>query len=64
MLRAIASKCQKLKDLRDGLKNKEMFFDTFSELEAISVFRPRLHIWKLMTESEREKLDLKVEFES
>jgi len=59
MLRLIASKCQKLKDLKDGLRNGRQFLDTFSELEAISAFVQNYTV-EISPKLEGKKLDLRI----
>lgn len=59
MLGLIASKCQKPKDLKNGLKSCRQFSDTFSELEAISSF-VQDYVVEIGPELNGKKLDLKI----
>lgn len=59
MLRSISSNCQKLKDLKDGLRSGRQFLDTFSELEAISSFVQDYAV-EIGPKLNGKKLDLKI----
>jgi hypothetical protein len=59
MIKITATKSQKLKDLRDGLRNSRMFFDIFSELEAISSFIQDYAV-EIGPELDGKKLDLRI----
>lgn len=60
MIRIIILKSKKLKNLKDGLRNGSMFFDTISEIESISAF---IHDYAVEIEPKLngKKLDLKIE---
>lgn len=59
MIKIIVSKSQKLKNLKDGIRNTSMFFDTFSEIEAIYSFIQDYAV-EIGPELKGKKLDLKI----
>lgn len=61
MLKAITRKSSKLKDLRNGLKNEDQFWETISEIEVISAFIEHYKT-EIAPSLEKKKLDVKVDF--
>lgn len=60
MLCLIVSKSKKLKDLKDGLRNEDQFWETISEVEVISSFFED-YIVEIAPKLNEKKLDVKVE---
>jgi len=61
MLKILFSKSNKVKAMRDGLKNERQFLDTVSEIEVISSLIEEYTI-EISPELDGKKLDLKIGF--